>query len=407
MAKDLQMSAVQYVLEDLIVSSSEIETYSKILTVGHQRGLTRTVSNTLHAAAKSFHHFIGLDGFLEMPEEVVAALFANDDLEAIHEGAACDALMRWLNHSGCITGLSMLESIRFPLIESDYIARRRTDWLSQVSGHCNATALSSKLKDLLLDARHPGSSRGVRVIPRSRSQRYIRAWQVVLLFAALGAVLLHRQHMLREQEQAVRASCVKHWKDTAVAKAFRSWKDSTGDGLGADARLCCVERGAAYLAVSAGATHVTVAAGWHYCVCVTASARRLTVTLCSLAQFKRTAALYKEYVHNVAADEGGGADSPEPRAESVRAAARPLSGAARWATVAALRAAGAAALVRMVQVAAQLLEARRPLVVGHALLQFGAAEVLAVLVSLTVSVLAARLAGPDAPAARARAVSNE
>ena len=170
-------------------------------------------------------------------------------------------------------------------------------------------------------------------------------------------------------------------------------------GFGAGSRAWRLAAGPAYLAVSVGPGHVTVVAGLYVCVCATASWRRLTVTVCTLAHLASTEGHYKEYLVKLSTADCEAAEEEGPAtASSETKPAGPLPEPLRSLAVAATRAA-AAVVVRMVRVGALLLEARRPVAVLAALLRFGAAEALAALLSLVLTVVVARLAPASKPAA--------
>ena len=171
-------------------------------------------------------------------------------------------------------------------------------------------------------------------------------------------------------------------------------------GFGAGSRAWRLAAGPAYLAVSVGPGHVTVVAGLYVCVCATASWRRLTVTVCTLAHLASTEGHYKEYLVKLSTADCEAAEEEGPAtASSETKPAGPLPEPLRSLAVAATRAAAAAVVVRMVRVGALLLEARRPVAVLAALLRFGAAEALAALLSLVLTVVVARLAPASKPAA--------
>jgi hypothetical protein len=388
-ANDLQMPTVLSVLEDTIANKIELDDYATVIIVSHNRGLARTSAHALQLAAQNFHQFIARDDYLQIPERAITSLLADDNLVAMHEGAVCDGLMRWLNASGCISSLSALDQIRFPLIGPEYVAKRRPHWMELVSGHCNATSLTGKLKDLLLDASVSAALWGPAPPARNRARQPVQLWHMLLVAAPLCAYGLYGLQRLRWRQGKVRSVCVKRWRSRpASARAFRTWKAATYAGFAGDSDICLLQAGPAYLSLSSGPAHVSLAAGVGVCVCATLSDRRLTLTLCTVGQLKETQVLYKQYLHHLSAGPG----SARARAD------------ARWLAAAVVPAAAAVAVVEMVAVAARLL-LWRPVTATGVLAELAAAEAVAVSLSLAAAAAAAarvprRAAGDaEAPAA--------
>jgi hypothetical protein len=177
LADRLQMVEVATALEDEILSLLSLSTCPELLSAASTYGLTRVVS-CCHRLALS--HFDELSRTREFSARLsandLAALLDDDGLCAESEEQVFEAAVRWMRwgadggrdgSGGRLRGLDMLSKIRFPLMDSEYLASGARAALPEAAAQPEAAAtLDAALAEAARLQRRAAGRRGGRACAR-------------------------------------------------------------------------------------------------------------------------------------------------------------------------------------------------------------------------------------------------
>ena len=125
--------AVRTTLEDAVCELLTTETCGRILQVAVSSSLPplgaggRLVDQCREVALGRFESFAATAGFLDVSEDVLWHLLAEDDLTARSEEAVFDAVVRWMTAGeflGAVRGERLLARVRFPLMAREFLTGR-------------------------------------------------------------------------------------------------------------------------------------------------------------------------------------------------------------------------------------------------------------------------------------------
>ena len=122
-ADRFQMTEVEAELEDAILRNLSVNVCADMLLASAGRGLERVEEAAYKLALERFECVAATDGFIRIGEDVIGGLLDEDDLVASSEENVFECLLRWMKAGGDgLRGRGLLTKIRFPLMESKYLA---------------------------------------------------------------------------------------------------------------------------------------------------------------------------------------------------------------------------------------------------------------------------------------------
>jgi hypothetical protein len=192
LADRLQMTEVATALEDEILSLLSLGTCPELLSAASAHGLTRVVSCCHSLALAHFEEFSRTPEFAaRLAADDLAALLDDDGLSAESEERVFEAVVRWMRggggdgdgdgggnggdgggnggdgDGGRLRGLEMLSRVRFPLMDSEYLAAGAWAALPEAAAQPEAAArLRAALAEAARLKRRPAARRGARAATR-------------------------------------------------------------------------------------------------------------------------------------------------------------------------------------------------------------------------------------------------
>ncbi len=132
---------VRAVVEEEALRHITANTCGELLADAQASGLGRVERASRTVALEQFEALAGSDMFLNMGEETLGTLLADDALRAGREEEVFEALVRWMtapragNGGGeaGVRGEGLLRTIRFPLMDAKYLAGRAREALPAVA----------------------------------------------------------------------------------------------------------------------------------------------------------------------------------------------------------------------------------------------------------------------------------
>ena len=125
------MDEVLATVEEEALKMLNIDTCGELLTEASEAGLRTVEEQSKALAVEAFEAFARTDGFLRLGEGALESLLADDLLFAGSEAAVLAAAARWMTapsqperHPGSVRGEGLLQHIRFPLMDGEFLSRR-------------------------------------------------------------------------------------------------------------------------------------------------------------------------------------------------------------------------------------------------------------------------------------------
>ena len=122
-ADRFQMTEVEAELEDAILRNLSVNVCADMLLASAGRGLGRVEDAAYRMALEQFEQVAATEGFIRISEETLAKLLDEDDLFASSEEHVFECVLRGMRGGGAgLRGRGLLPRIRFPLMDSKYLA---------------------------------------------------------------------------------------------------------------------------------------------------------------------------------------------------------------------------------------------------------------------------------------------
>ena len=121
-----QVEVVQGAVEEAALGLITIQTCAEVLSSVWGSGLRQLEAESRDLALREFDAVADTPGFLALDHDAVAALLEEDGLTADREEGVFHALARWMRAgpAGALRGPDLLRRIRFPLMDSLFLADR-------------------------------------------------------------------------------------------------------------------------------------------------------------------------------------------------------------------------------------------------------------------------------------------
>ena len=143
-ADRFEMTGVLNAVEQAILAELQVGVCAELLSASEKMGLPRIATAARHLALTCFEEVADTAGFLQLDEEALSGLLADDSLHLTREEKAFEGLVAWMRSGdggdAVLRGRALLREIRFPLMDPRYLAVRahkvfpaqHIDWISDL-----------------------------------------------------------------------------------------------------------------------------------------------------------------------------------------------------------------------------------------------------------------------------------